>query len=85
MIHRDIKLENILVRGNKQPAICDFGISRDESLGAWETTTQARSHILSSRLLVNIAQVTTGGVKGTEGYIAPEVLEGMKASQESHI
>lgn len=38
VVHRDVKPSNILVRGNRQPVIVDFGLARDErTLGLTKT------------------------------------------------
>ena len=71
IIHRDIKMDNILMTADSRPVICDFGISisHDESGSASTGSTRDER--------------TTGGgysPAGTEGYIAPEVLCGKRAT-----
>jgi serine/threonine-protein kinase/endoribonuclease IRE1 len=62
VIHRDIKPQNILITGprlgQRKALISDFGVGKTLSF------EQSVSEFLS----------TTKGVKGTEGWIAPEVL-----------
>ena len=62
VIHRDIKPQNILISsprlGKRKALISDFGVGKTLSF------EQSVSEFLS----------TTRGVKGTEGWIAPEVL-----------
>lgn len=71
IVHRDIKMDNILMTADTRPVICDFGISisHDESGSASTGSTRDER--------------TTGGgyaPAGTEGYIAPEVLCGKRAT-----
>lgn len=70
IVHRDIKMDNILMTADTRPVICDFGISHEE------TGTVSTSSTRDER--------TTGGggcaPAGTEGYIAPEVLCGKRAT-----
>jgi serine/threonine protein kinase len=68
VVHRDIKMDNVLMTSDTRPIICDFGISH-EATGTTSTgSTRER---------------TTGGgyaPAGTHGYIAPEVLCGRRAT-----
>jgi hypothetical protein len=70
IVHRDIKMDNILMTADLRPVICDFGISHEE--GGTASTGSTRD------------ERTTGGggyaPAGTEGYIAPEVLKGKRAT-----
>ncbi|KAJ3438403.1 hypothetical protein M0813_24396 [Anaeramoeba flamelloides] len=67
VIHRDLKLENVLMSDDFQPVICDFGISKD----AFVITGTGDS--IS----------TEPEIKGTRGFIAPEIIEGEKVSTKS--
>ena len=69
IVHRDIKMDNILMTADTHPVICDFGISHEH------TGTASTGSTRDTR--------TTGGghaPAGTEGYIAPEVLCGRRAT-----
>lgn len=70
VVHRDIKMDNILMTADTRPVICDFGISHEEYGTASTGSTRDER--------------TTGGgghaPAGTEGYIAPEVLRGKRAT-----
>ena len=72
IVHRDVKLENVLVDAEGHAVLSDFGVSR----------------ILSEGLGKEIEAVATESVKtpedaqvlGTKGYLAPEVRKGEKAT-----
>ena len=71
IVHRDIKMDNILMTSDRRPIICDFGISisHEESAGGSASTGSTRDD-------------RTGATNpaGTQGYIAPEVLMGKRAT-----
>ncbi|KAJ6249568.1 leucine-rich repeat protein soc-2 homolog-like protein [Anaeramoeba flamelloides] len=67
VLHRDLKPENILMDNELKPVICDFGISKD-TLFLTETSS------LPS---------TGSEIKGTRGYISPEVIDGKKSTTMS--
>ena len=78
IVHRDIKLNNILLNDKGGVTLSDFGISKfvDERI---------RSEVNVSRTMVSLAggEVTGNLVMGTEGYMAPEILRGEAASAAS--
>ena len=60
IIHRDLKPSNILVSGEGQPKVIDFGIAR------------ATKRVLAKSTLVTLA----GQVLGTPAYMSPEQAAG---------
>ena len=73
IIHRDIKLENVLMTSHDRPVVCDFGISRIVKQNTMSYT--ATDELWTSSITSTVTGDGTA-VKGTEGYISPEVLEG---------
>ena len=76
IVHRDIKLNNILLASDAHVVLSDFGISR----------------VVSDRLRGEVGatctKVTVSGSKivvGTHGYMAPEVLHGELATAASDV
>lgn len=69
IVHRDIKLNNILLAPERHVVLSDFGISKvmDEKL---------RTAVDVSRTMASGECATGRLVMGTEGYMAPEVLRG---------
>ena len=69
VVHRDIKLENVLVDANGRAVLSDFGVSR----------------ILRQDLRDEIALTTTfaadrAPIMGSAGYLSPELMEGKAAT-----
>lgn len=71
IVHRDIKLNNILLAPGRRVVLSDFGISK--VLGE-----KLRTDIDVSRTMTVTAGAATDGklIMGTKGYMAPEVLRG---------
>ncbi len=78
VVHRDIKLNNILIAPDRHVVLADFGISKISS-------EKLRSDVDVTKTMV--ADVTSGRhlVMGTPGYIAPEVQEGKEATPASDV
>lgn len=78
IVHRDIKLNNILLTPDKHVVLSDFGISR-------VIDNQLRKNVGVSRTMVSGARTTSRMVVGTEGYMAPEVLRGEEATPAADV
>lgn len=66
VVHRDIKLGNVLLSSDGHVILSDFGISRLFS-------DRLRSDVNAVRTMVSEAGTGTRLVMGTQGYMAPEV------------
>ena len=75
IVHRDVKLGNILLDDRGGVMLGDFGISKFEG-------ERIRSEVDVSRTIVSSADGARAGglVMGTEGFMAPEVLRGQPAT-----
>ena len=76
IVHRDIKLNNILLAPDAHVFLSDFGISRVVS-------DRLRSEIGATCTKVTISG--SGSVVGTQGYMAPEVMRGEPATAASDV
>ena len=76
IVHRDIKLGNVLLSSDGHVVLSDFGISRIFS-------ERLRSDVNAVNTMVS--EVATGArlVMGTQGYMAPEVAWGGEATPAS--
>ncbi len=76
IVHRDIKLNNILLAPDKHVVLSDFGISRvfGEKLRSEIGTTRTMASGVTGNLIV-----------GTQGYMAPEVQAGQPATPAADI
>ncbi len=72
IVHRDVKLENVLLDADGHAVLSDFGVSRivADSLGK-ELDAMATSSLKTPE---------SARVLGTQGYLAPEVREGQPAT-----
>lgn len=73
IVHRDIKLNNVLLNADKHVILSDFGVSRFFSQNLRKEINAVNSMV---------SEVTGGGhlVMGTQGYMAPEVERGEEAT-----
>ena len=78
IVHRDIKLNNILLAPERHVVLSDFGISRvvDERL---------RTAVDVTRTMVSGEAVTGKFIMGTAGYMAPEIERGADATPASDV
>jgi serine/threonine protein kinase len=73
VVHRDIKLGNVLLSSDGHVILSDFGISRLFS-------EQLRSDVKAVNTMVSEAATGARLVMGTQGYMAPEVADGKEAT-----
>ena len=73
IVHRDIKLGNVLLTSDGHVVLSDFGISRLFS-------EQLRSDVKAVNTIVSEASTAARLVMGTQGYMAPEVARGKEAT-----
>ena len=73
VVHRDIKLGNVLLRDDKHVMLSDFGVSRifDEDLSREVNVTKT---------FVSDGKSNAKLIMGTAGYMAPEVARGQDAT-----
>lgn len=72
IVHRDFKLDNVLVGADGRARVTDFGLASG-TLSRPVTTLDGRS----------VALTMTGALAGTPAFMAPEVLRGESASVAS--
>lgn len=78
IVHRDIKLNNVLLNADKHIVLSDFGVSRFFSQNLRREVSAVNSMV---------SEVTNGGhlVMGTQGYMAPEVERGEEATPAADV
>ena len=73
IVHRDIKLGNVLLSADGHVVLSDFGISHLFS-------ERLRSDVKAVNTMVSEAATAARLVMGTQGYMAPEVASGKEAT-----
>ena len=73
VVHRDIKLGNVLLSSDGRVVLSDFGISRLLS-------ERLRSDVNAVNTMVSEVSTAARLVMGTQGYMAPEVARGEEAT-----
>ena len=78
IVHRDIKLNNILLAPDRRVILSDFGISK-------VSNEKMRSDVDVTKTMVTGMATGEHLVMGTPGYIAPEVQRGQEATPASDV
>jgi len=78
IVHRDIKLGNVLLREDKHVMLSDFGVSRIFGAGL-------SREVNVTRTIVSDGKTESKLIMGTEGYMAPEVLAGHDATPAADV
>ena len=78
IVHRDIKLGNVLLREDRHVMLSDFGVSRIFGAGL-------SREINVTRTIVSDGKTESKLVMGTEGYMAPEVQRGYDATPAADV
>ena len=78
IVHRDIKLGNVLLREDKHVMLSDFGVSRIFGAGF-------SREVNVTRTIVSDGKTESRLIMGTEGYMAPEVLKGEDATPAADV
>lgn len=78
IVHRDIKLGNVLLREDKHVMLSDFGVSRIFGVGL-------SREVNVTRTIVSDGKTESKLIMGTEGYMAPEVLQGHDATPAADV
>ena len=73
VVHRDIKLGNVLLSANDHVVLSDFGVSHLFS-------DRLRTDVDAVKTMVSEACTCNRLVMGTQGYIAPEIVRGEEAT-----
>ena len=73
IVHRDIKLGNVLLSSDGHVVLSDFGISR-------LFLERLRSDVKAVNTMISEASTAARLVMGTQGYMAPEVARGEEAT-----
>lgn len=78
IVHRDIKLGNVLLREDKHVMLSDFGVSRIFGEGL-------SREVNVTRTIVSDGKTESKLIMGTDGYMAPDVLAGHDATPAADV
>ncbi len=78
IVHRDIKLGNVLLREDKHVMLSDFGVSRIFGAGL-------SREVNATRTIVSDGKTESKLIMGTKGYMAPEVQRGHDATPAADV
>ena len=78
IVHRDIKLGNVLLREDRHVMLSDFGVSRIFGAGL-------SREVNVTRTIVSDGKTESKLIMGTDGYMAPEVLAGHDATPAADV
>ena len=78
VVHRDIKLGNVLLSSDGHVVLSDFGISRIFS-------ERLRADVKAAKTIASEATSSARLVMGTRGYMAPEVIWGGEATPAADV
>jgi len=73
VVHRDLKPQNVMITTTGAPKLLDFGIAEVQRAAGDVSNGTTTTHLES------------GGIAGTPGYMAPEVLQGQPADARSDL
>ena len=78
IVHRDIKLSNLLISRDKHVVLSDFGISKVNDAALQRSVAVSKTNVLPTGQEGALAM-------GTAGYVAPEVIAGREATRASDV
>ena len=79
IVHRDVKLTNILINDKNDAVLVDFGISR------YASGTIKREIGVEQTVVAGEEDIAKNVLMGTGGYLAPEILNGEEALPASDV
>ena len=78
IVHRDIKLGNVLLREDRHVMLSDFGVSRIFGEGL-------SREVNVTRTIVSDGKTESKLIMGTAGYMAPEIMSGEDATPAADV